>query len=151
MRTITPAMASLALVLTACGGPATVAAPVTTAPSSPTPDPLNAAACREFDKNADDFEVLGRALRQGASMAIAGTAGVALGEMTGASQLARGDVRDAMDRAVAAVRIIHTKADSAGIETPIVDLTSETQAARLAIAQVGKACSQVGVTLAASL
>lgn len=144
MRATIPALAVLAL--TACGSPAPVAAPART------PDPLNAAACRQWDKAADPLTVLGQQLGTGqgtGSALITDLAQSSLDIMQGAGQVARGDVRQAMDRAVATVQILHTEA--AGSVTGSVDMVSEVEASRLAIAEVGRACARVGVALVASL
>jgi len=147
MRALVLAVAALALA--ACGSTTQNAAPSSAAP---TPDPLNVAACRTFDKSADRLSQLKDYLGTGkgnGSMLISLSAKFSLETMQGAARLAHGDVQQVMDRAVAAVEIVQSEA--ANSPDGMVDMVNETQAARLAIQQVGQACKRVGVDLAASL
>ncbi|GAA4590540.1 hypothetical protein GCM10023194_47650 [Planotetraspora phitsanulokensis] len=138
-------VASLVLALAGCGSTAPAAAPTSAATN-------NAAACQQFDKAADQLTHLGQQLGSGegpGSASVASAAKLALGTMEGATTLARGDVHDAMDHAVAAVQIIQSEAAMSA--NGMIYMAHEVGTARLAVEQVGEACKQTGVTLKAAL
>lgn len=118
-------------------------APASARVSSPSADSVNVAACRQFAKATGQLQEMGRqAGTESGSALVSMSAGVALENMSGGAGLARGKVQDAMNRAVAAVRIVQDEARSSADGT--VSLDQEVSAVRLTLAEVERACREVG-------
>ncbi|MFI7042607.1 hypothetical protein ACIBI0_38520 [Microbispora rosea] len=126
----------LALLASACSSaPAQNPAPS----PSPSADPVNVAACLRFSRAQDQLRQMAKEIGPGngwASMLISGAARLALEDMSGGAGLARGGVKDAMDRAVTAVGIVQ---DRGGFST-----TEDLKAVRLTLVDVTARCREVG-------
>jgi len=97
------------------------------------------AACQAFAKATGQLREMAKEIGPGngwASMLISGAARLALEDMEGGAGLARGGVRDAMDRAVAAVRVVQK---DGGFST-----ADDLQAVRLTLADVVARCREAG-------
>lgn len=151
MRRLPPALL-LALALTGCGATEASAPPPSDSPPSSTADPVNVTACRQYEEAADNLVEMAKIIGPGesnGSMIIALQAESALEDMAAGASLASADVRAAMDRSVAAVRIIQSGAASS--PNGLVSMTNEIQAVRLTVAEVVRLCGANGADLAISI
>jgi len=145
MRRFPPALLALALALAGCGA-TEAAAPAP--PPAPTVDPINATACQQFAKASHHINEAAKLIGPGdanGSLLIAISAELGLKDMTAGAKLARGELRDAMERAVAAVQTIHDGAATS--PNGRVSMANEVQAARLTIADVVRACKDSGADI----
>ncbi|HEU4753951.1 MAG TPA: hypothetical protein VFU47_12655 [Armatimonadota bacterium] len=130
---LTTAGVTLAIVAACSSAPAPEPSP------APSADPVNVAACQAFARAHDQLREMAKEIGPGngwASALISGAARLALENMEGGAGLARGGVRDAMDRAVSAVGIVQERG---GFST-----TGDLQAVRLTLADVAARCREAG-------
>lgn len=134
---VLPAVLLAALLTSACAG-----APAPEPSPSLSADPVNVAACQAFARASDQLRQMAKEIGPGngwASVLISGAARLALEDMNGGTGLARGGVRDAMDRAVSAVGIV---GERGGFST-----SDDLKAVRLTLSDVVTRCREAGAVV----